>query len=481
MAAHPARSNIEGPVANTTPRVSAAVAHISDPMWQFELAALAAANPRQIGTVRPGPANWVIQWTANVLAALTVLAVLLRYGGTAPAKARSVISGSPYLAALHAEDTTRTRHLRGALEKHAATDSSAQPAILLLGRPSGTLASAAARPDVNDLLDRSRMLRPLSLGSLFKGLPQAFAKLAKGARASGDFTAPLPFRERVAIAYRIVQGAAHAAWWNSTASGLSPAPVLFGHTGTADTSQLEAAMQGHGWRTVHAVHGTNIGWPFAGLSDVAVFQTGADARLGASLPAYGNCTHLPLAKPAVSLGNGDWALLTSYTHLLHPDFAEHGSALDRQLVGWVRAAAQKIGQDPARIFWRPHPQIDLVDPAEKQSLENAVADAGFSRWPAARPYEWLGSVSAAITAPSTVLTDALRLGQPAVVVSLSEMQRDLLYSAHPLLAQDEASLASALRTVLDPKEREAAFDQAWNTVQPGGKADITALLGAAGG
>ncbi|WP_271439657.1 hypothetical protein [Pontixanthobacter luteolus] len=462
-----------------TSRVSAAAAHISDPMWQFELAALAAANPRQIGTVRPGTANWLLQWAANALAALSVFALLLRYGGTAPAKARPVIAGSPYLAALHAEDTTRTRHLRGALEKYRAASPSAQPAILLLGRPAGTVASAAEQLDVQELLDRSKLLRPLSLGSLFKGLPQAFVKLARGPQATGGFPAPLPFRERLAIAYRMVQGAAHAAWWNSAASGLAPAKALFGHTGTADTSQLEAAMQDHGWRTVHAVHGTNIGWPFAGLSDVAVFQTGADARLGASLPAYGNCTHLPLTKPEVSRGNGDWALLTSYTHLLHPDFAEHGSALDRRLIGWVRAAAEQMGQDPARIFWRPHPQIDLVDPAEKRALENAVADAGFSRWPAARPYEWLGSVSAAITTPSTVLTDALRLGQPAIVASLSEMQRDLLYGAHPLLVQDEASLSNALRTVLEPQSRASAFMQAWDAVQPGDKASIPSLLDAA--
>ena len=468
----------ENSLVNATAVVSDKVDAIGDQLWQLELAALAASDPAAPAVRRNALENALTQVAATVLALGALLMVLIRFGGTSPARAAKELQGAPIVIALHGEDTTRTRHLRAALSRYCAGDQAARPPVLLLGRPSAPVGNAAASLNPQEQLAGLPMLRPLSLGSLLCGLGPAIRLLLRGIAAICAFSGPLSFRERVAISYRMAQGAVHACWWRRAASGAVAAKVVFGHTGTADTSQLEQAMQASGAVTVHAVHGVNNGWSFAGLSDVAVFPSGADARLGASLPAYGRCLHLPLPRPAVSTGNGNWALLTSCTHLGNPAFATHGSQPDRDLVQWMSEAATAHGQDPSRVFWRPHPQISLVPAQERERLEQAIADAGFIRWPDDLAYEALGDFSVVVTTPSTVLVDALRLGQPAVVASTTPLQRDVLYAKHPLLVEESDGLSAALARVSDPASREQAFSQAWDAIEPGDRLDLGHLLAA---
>lgn len=462
-------------VVNATEIVSEKVGGVSDPLWQMELAALAAGDPAAPPVKRGALANALAQIAASALALGALLVVLVRFGGTSPTSAAKDLSEVPEVMAIHAEDTTRTRHLRAALARYCAKET-ARPPVLLLGRPSAPIAGAAANLDPQHQLAGLTMLRPLSFGSFFGGLGRALRLIYRGIAATRAFSGPLPFRERVAIDYRMAQGAVHACWWKRAVDRAGATKVVFGHTGTADTSQLEQAMQDSGAVTVHAVHGVNNGWPFAGLSDVALFPSGADARLGASLPAYGRCLHQSLARPLVKTGNGDWALLTSYTHLLNLAYSTLGSRPDCVIVEWMQAAVNSHGQDPSRVFWRPHPQIALVPAAERERLEAAISAAGFTRWPDNLPYEALGDFSVVVSTPSTVLVDALRLGQPAIVASATPLQRDLLYAAHPLLVEDGEGLATAIARVTNPASRAEAFSEAWRAVEPGDRLDLAQLL-----
>lgn len=458
---------------DTTALVSEAVSDIGDPLWRFELAAMASASADEKPHHANPITNAIAQIAAFKIAIATLALLIIRHGGSSPSKAAASLQSSAFVAALHAEDTTRTRHLRTAL---IGCDNPDGAPLLLLGRPFASINRSLMQLDPKGTLGPRPTFRPLSWGSYLRAFPKMVGHMVRSIGQTARYKGAIPFRDRVAMAYRIAQGAAFAAWWQSASKNTAVPNALFGHTGNADTSALEIAMQSGGTRTAHVVHGTNIGWPFAGLSDLAIFPSGADARLGASLPAYGRCIALPLSRPPVSAGDGNWALLTSYTHLQHPSFKEHGAGLDIQLVDYVRAAAELLDHDPASIFWRPHPQINLVDPTEKERLENAVADAGFTRWPEDWPYSRLGAFSAAITSPSTVLTDALRHGQPAIIVNLSPLQRDLLYHAHPLLVRDQAGLVSALGQVLDPASRSAVFERAWNAIGPGGNYEIREIL-----
>ena len=465
-------------IEDTTSLISEAVSEIDDPVWQFELAALTEASglepSRPAGFVR----NAVAQIAAFKIATLTLGWLILRHGGTSPRKARNLLADSATIVALNGEDTTRTRPLRSAL---AALDNAASDGhypILLLGRPSSSVKGAFAALDPRGEIGDHKAMRPLSPGSFLRAIPEVIGLMFASVGQTARYRRHIPFSTRIAIAYRMAQGASFARWWERASEKSAVTKALFGHTGNADTSQLEQSMQAQGIKTLHAVHGTNIGWPLTGLSDVAVFPSGADAALGRTLPAYGKCGHVPLERPAVSRGNNKWALLTSYTHLQHAAYRMDGASADIALVRLVANAASEKGQDPAAIFWRPHPQINLVDAREKSRLEQEIEGAGFSRWPQELPYDSLGKFSAVITTPSTVLTDALRLGQPAIVARTAPMQKDLLYARHPLLVQNSDELGSALEKVLDPAGRIAAFNDAWQSIEPGAAYTIEGLLGA---
>lgn len=459
------------PVIDATALTSRKVAAIEHPVWQLEFAAHSAMGFAPEAEPPGALVNTVLQMLASLIALLTLAALAVRYGGTSPAEALKTLKEAATVFSLHGEDTTRTRHLRKALAEY---DASIKP-ILLLGRPSSSVCEAARMLDPNGTISGARYIRPLDVASAIRALPCTLRLLVRGVSESRRYRGIVGLRDRVAIAFRIALGTVHARWWSALPSSPAIKDALFAHTGNADTSLLELAMQARGIRTIHLVHGTNIGWAFAGLSDIALFQCGADARLGASLPAYGRCVHLPLAQPAASQGNGDWALLTSYTHLQHPAFAELGSAPDRDVIEWVRAAAQELGQDPARVFWRPHPQIDSVPAIHRERLETAIAQAGFTRWPREQPYETLGDFSVVVTTPSTALTDGLRLGQPVIVASLTAIQRDLMYAHYPLLAEDAGALRRLLSQLGSPDSRTSAFDAAWAAIEPGARLDVRAI------
>ncbi|MCR2834395.1 hypothetical protein [Parerythrobacter lacustris] len=448
------------------------VADVGDLFWKLELAAHAAQSHKLAGRRQSLIANAAQQLLASLLALGMLMWLALRHRGTPSAEAHRILSKTTTVFAAHGEDTTRTRHLRHAL----ATSGAAPRTVLMLGRPSCSVGAAAKRFDPAATINGATFLRPLDLTSVIVSLPRAVAELLRGFAEVRRYRLPLPLRDRIAIAFRVALGIAHAQWWRSAAGGLEISCAIFAHTGNSDTSRLEQAMQAQGTRTIHVVHGTNIGWSFAGLSDLAVFQTGADARLGTGLPGYGRCIHLPIEKPEPACQTGDWALLTSYTHLQNSAYRENGAQADCDLVEWVRKAAILMGQDPKRIFWRPHPQIDLVATRERERLKAAIAQAGFSLWPQGLPYQAIGKFAVAVTTPSTALTDGLRLGQPVIVASVTPLQRDLLYSRYPLLAEDEAALAQLIARVLDPQHRERAFAEAWQAIEPGAPPDIARLL-----
>jgi hypothetical protein len=465
-------------IEDATSLISDAVSDIDDPLWQFELAALSASSGLDSTSSPNIITNAIAQIVAFKIAIATLGWLILRHGGTSPKRAGNDLLVSPTIVALHGEDTTRTRHLRSAVVNHRETHSNAPLPLVLLGRPSATVESTLAGLDPNSDLRDHPVMRPLSFGSYLRAFPAMIGHMFRSVGQAAKYRGRIPFKERIAIAYRMAQGAVYTQWWSEACGGAVVLSALFGHTGNADSSQLERRMQGHGIRTAHIVHGTNVGWSFAGLSDVAIFPSGADAKLGRSLPAYAKCTHLSLDRPDVSPGNGKWALLTSYTHLQHPSYRADGAVADIALVRLVAKAAEKLEQKPVDILWRPHPQINLVDPREKERLEKAVQDAGFLRWSDDLPYESLGEFSAAITTPSTVLTDALRLGQPAIVASMTPLQSDLLYSQHPLLVRNGKELNDALSRILDTIERGAAFEEAWQAIEPGARYEIEKLTAA---
>ena len=451
-----------------TDDISQAVAPIRDPVWQFEIG-------KWLADSRPPAAAPLGSWRAGALLALGALGAfvalfytLLRFGGSRPAALRMAVArNGETLFCLHGEDTNRTRHLRRLIARSACQ----RPVLLVLGRPAHLLSRLRAAIDPDNALDDPTCLRPLSLRAVWGAIPSGIAAIVKERDALGALPFSLTFSDLLRFSFRIAAGAATQRWWDAAFPGgkASPPPAIaiFAHTGTAEASMLEQAMQRAGTATVHLAHGSNNGWPFAAASDLAIFHSRADAELARSLPAYGRTLAVPTAPPRPAVTDGRWALLTSYSHLQQETYRRDGSLADRTIAGWLAHAARTLGKAPSDILWRPHPHIAVIAADERRRLEQAVAEAGFQPWPDDLPYDALGTMDVVVTTPSTVMIDALRRGQPAIVANTASLDTRGPYVGYPLLAESREALLTCVRAMLDPASRAENFLLAWETVGPG--------------
>jgi len=492
--------------------VSRFCADIGDPLWQLELASHAATHAQRAlltaivladatreapgparltvalppgarpGTVRKavarllngsssGAADIGLQGAAAVMGTITLLALILRHGGSAPGAL--TLSPKGPLLALHGENQNRTRHLIGAVAREGG---SVPLPLILLGRPRAAPSAALAALDPQGHLDTLEPIRPLALIPAIRSLPKGLIWAMRGLRAIQSSGIALTFEERLGMVYRGLQGAAHAAWWQSRpADSEQPMAVLFGHTGTADTSALEQAMQAGGTSTVHVSHGTNLGWAFTGLSTLGLFQSGADADLATELPAYGRSAHLPAPVPALARNQpGRWLVLTSYTHPLNPAYVENGPAADLAVLRMTAEAARMAR--PREIVWRPHPALFHVASETREALEKTAEAVGFTRWPADLHYAAVADFDTVFTTPSTALTDTLRSGTPPILVITAPLQQDLLYTSHPLIAETGEDIAACLSILSDPAKRAAAYETAWAALRPSAPLTLSGIL-----
>lgn len=493
---------------SATALVSRLCDQIADPIWQLELSGFAAMYcraeiaqavtltdasvrgdvvalrtkdvariPTVLGLARAllgkhsRNREFPLQFMASLLGWVILCLLVLRHKGSKPS---TRIDTKDNIFAIHGEDATRTRHAVSLAAQDPA------PTILLLGRPSANIAQASHKMDPNLRLPRhTRFLRPLSIWACIKGLKSGLKQSLDGAKWLKVTGLRLGFRDRLAMTYRVMQGAAHAAWWrdHTTPARL----VLFGHTGNADTSLLERAMQEAGLKTVHLVHGTGQGWAFAGMSNVALFHSGADASTASRLPAYGRCCHISMAQPKLVTGDERWLLLTSYTHPLNAEYALRGPAADIGVIEWVAQAAKALGQPPDQVLWRPHPMLVQTHADAQAALRTAVEKAGFHPWPNDMNYEKMAKFGTVITTPSTTLTDAMRLGVLPVMAATAPIQSDLIYGKYPLIARDVDQLRAALWMTKHPARRAELFAQAWRKIQPGGAMTLLAVRDAVRG
>lgn len=456
--------------ASVTATVSEATAHVTDIIWRHELAAyayqkqsrtlgmarqivhasremncagLAALHPskeeatavafavrallarqdrvRGLGRqIRLEQLKWVV---AAVAAWPALVASILRYGGTPPER----LDAAEVVHAVHGEWETRTRHLLP-----PKYDPGPKPQYLVVGRPRRSLRDIAVMLGEKSGLMDANLIRPLDVSAAVCALIPGLRKIAAGIDAASSTPIEAGWRDCWALTYRMMQGAAHRQWWRRRNS--TPLRAIFGHTGTADTSQLELEMQAGGTQTIHVAHGINHGWPFAGVSDIGLFQSKHDADLAASLGAYRQTTYLPAACPKPEPDGDGWLLLTSYTHPMGRPYATYGVGPDVEAIDLVAEAARQASVPPRDVMWRPHPAIEKVRSEDRDALEACVTRHGFTRWPQGQPLDAMRSFAVIVTTPSTVLLDALHMGKCPILLATAPMQSDLIYAVYPLRA-----------------------------------------------
>lgn len=379
------------------------------------------------------------------------------------------------IAASHAEWSTRTRHLLTAIDPADPPIS----AVILLGRLRRTSDQTAelwesCRPGSRAAsLPLVVPMSPRACLAALGDLPRLFRE---GLASSGYMLLALSFREQVAISFRVVLGNVAAHWWKECGAA-STSEVIFGMTGTADTTLLEHAIQRTGGRSVHAVHGQAIGPNFLGLSDLGLFRSRHDARAYARLGAYGACAvqEGPAMEPR--RGEAGLSLLSNLAHPMNPGFQRFGLRDEASLLEAVGDAARLLGAPAQPLRWKPHPVIADLPPDTVDALRACAARHGFEELPPDMPVEQIAESSRwVVTSPSTVALDLLRAGYLSIVLDPQGTVLDTALVGLPGAACDPQPLAALCRD-LDPQDSYAgAWAAAIETIGPARALDLRARL-----
>jgi hypothetical protein len=378
------------------------------------------------------------------------------------------------IIAVHGEVSNRTGHVLA-----AAAKSGSVAAAIVLGRPKSALRDISREWASKFGLVDVRACRPISLTAAFKSMPEMIRQVQAGAAILGDTGYSAPWSDEIAVLYRMCLGTCSRAWWREQTP--STAVVVYGHTGLADTSMLEAEQQAGGARTVHWAHGISGGWNFAGYSDLGLFRCGYDAIVHRGLPGYGKTASIDLPKPVRSGREGtQWLLLTNYAHPTNP-FSGHG-AIDLEIatVRLAADAAKRSGVDVGDLLWRPHPMFWSM-PSE--IIKRVMADTAATGIRMPRPNDpvpMFKTFRTVLCTPSTAALEVLREGILPVIVAPHRLPEGSAYSAFPLHVADAETLVRAIAEIDDAEAENRLYDEAWRRIAPGAGAvsmgDIFDLL-----
>ena len=394
---------------------------------------------------------------ACVAAFAAWVATLLRTLGEGRA-----VPAAKLVLAVHGETSTRTRHVL-ALRRECA-----DAPVLLLGRPRGS-GRALAKAWAGDA--PLAWSRPFDLRAALASLPRALALLREGGRLAAAQPWSPPFAALAAMAYRVVLGAASAHWWTRTRPRVGT--VVFGHTGLADTTLLERAMQAQGTRTIHAVHGVSAGLNFAGVSSLALLRCAHDARWHARLGGYGACRAVAAPAPPRREPGPPVLFVGNLLHPMNLGYRAAGAAPEIEAMRATADALDALG-DAAPRYWKPHPVHARLPAAEVAAATAAAAALGFARWPGAAALDSAGPLRAVCTT-STVALDLLAAGHLPIVLATQALDPAAALAGWPLLATDPATLTAALRRLADPAAAAAAWAAAWDRIGPAPALDLAAL------
>lgn len=394
---------------------------------------------------------------------------MLRYG-----RGRSSMPKSPRrLVALHGEWATRTRHLLAAME-HADPP---VDAIVLVGR-------LRHEPEaIRDLwlaygakaAKSQPMIVPVDFGAFFRALPDMVRLTREGVGEASRFHPPTSWVDLIAIAFRVLLGTVYVRWWERHAPA-GRCEVVFGHTGTAETTLLERQMQNSGGFTIHAVHGQAIGPNFVGVSDLALFRSRYDAKVYGMLRCYGDCSVQPARMTAARRGENGLLLLTNLVHPMNADFRATGPADEIRLLECAATVAERIGALAQPRLWKPHPAIAGVPESSANKVRQAAERLGFREIGNDGASDLASTSRFVICSPSTVALDLLNSGILAVVADPQGTITDSALSKLPVVRSTPEDMAQALWTLDDAGGYERTLAEAYAEIGPARELDLTTSL-----
>lgn len=383
--------------------------------------------------------RWLCFWLAAIASMLFYLAYAAKLSfwqrGLRPQ--RMVGRG----VALHPEWSTRTRHVLQAVPD-------AQPEIefvVLIGRIHQNSVEIAKEwknhaPGTENL----SVLIPFSFAGFIRGFTRLLPEFRRGAAAALRAPLEVGWRENAAISFRVINGLVASEWWVETFSE-SVSDVTFGITGTADTTLLERAMHSQGVKTLHAVHGQATGPNFYGISDIALFRTGHDARQYQSLGCYNNCNAQVAEYRMRPPSPRGILVLTNITHPANPEYLCSGVESDIAVLECVYHALQLISASELPKYWKPHPVINSIPSTESKNLRKKAQALGFKEILLDEDFKKIStSVCWIVSTPSTVLLDLLAKGVVGYLLDPLCVVTDEALSKFSLIPTDVDALAFKL-------------------------------------
>ncbi len=385
---------------------------------------------------------------------------------------RNFVPKSPgCLAAVHGEWSTRSSHLISSINKGGRE----VDGIILLGR-------LKVNPGEIKLLWQSKGIgdHVLKLPFLIPVSPKAFLKtilnlpflLRSGLQSSREIPLVLPFREMVAISFRVIQGDIAANWWQHTFDN-PKAKILFGITGTADTTCLERAMQNDNCQTFHFVHGQAVGPNFVAFSDFAVFRSKYDADLYDRVGCYGRCLYQKSFLQCGRRGNTGLFLLSNLAHPLNPGYRRSPLRDEIKLIEFVGAVARSIGKQAYPLYWKPHPVIQQLPLSEQKEIREIASKHGFVEVLASEDsYSFASKCHWVLVSPSTIALDLLVAGLLSVVLDPQGSILDTALCKFPNVPFDINEVVSYLDKIDDRRSYNEDLSLTFSSILPAKEMDL---------
>lgn len=368
-------------------------------------------------------------------------------------------------AAIHAEWSTRTRHLLTAID----SAESSVGAVILMGRmqrsPAQTVDLWESKQGRGSRAASLPLILPMSPRACLAALSDLPALIREGGRSSQYMPLPLPLREQIAITFRVVLGAVAARWWQEI--GAAESEVFFAITGTADTTLLERAIHQKGGRTVHVLHGQATGPNFVGISNLALFRSKYDAEAYSRIGCYCRCDVQPAPLPNTQRGKTGLLLLSNLAHPMNPDFRRQPLQDEFALLTCAANAARQLGLAACPLMWKPHPVIAELPKEMQAKLRTAARKEGFIELPSdTDPVSAAAACRWVLTSPSTVAIDLLQAGYLSVVLDPQGSVLDTALTGLPQSPVEPEPLVELLEKLNGHDAYASAFADAFDVIGP---------------
>jgi|25_taG_2_1085351.scaffolds.fasta_scaffold00480_11 hypothetical protein len=376
------------------------------------------------------------------------------------------------IAAVHAEWSTRTRHLLNAFD----TSDPPFDALILLGRlhcsPDQALELWKARCN-STRISTVPIVVPMSPKACFTALFDLPRLLKEGLASASFMPCAPPLRAQVAVAFRVFIGAVAARWWQEHRFQAIP-DVYLAITGTADTSSLELAVQKDGGRTVHVLHGQATGPNFTGVSTLALFRSYHDAKAYTHLGCYGCCDMQPRHQPEVHRGAKGVLLFSNLAHPMNPGYRRRFLTDELELLACVGGAARRLGALAQPLLWKPHPVIEQLPKPLRSTLRRAAQREGFTEISSSEDALYIAAQCRwVLTSPSTVALDLLQSGQLSIVLDPQNSVLDSALSGLPQAPHTPIALAEFLETLDNDDSYIMTYDEAFSLIGPARDLDLS--------